>query len=80
MFQHSNPDVRAVIFQERNNLKNRNSKRYNGLIHKKTVGVEAATDGKGVVLVTKNKKGKYKVWLICNYHYCICPHVSHSHL
>ncbi|XP_064616396.1 large ribosomal subunit protein eL28-like [Liolophura sinensis] len=43
--------------REPNNLKNRNSFRYNGLIHKKTVGVEPAKDGKGVVLVTRNSRG-----------------------
>ncbi|XP_011852353.1 PREDICTED: 60S ribosomal protein L28 isoform X3 [Mandrillus leucophaeus] len=32
---------------EPNNLKARNSFRYNGLIHRKTVGVEPAADGKG---------------------------------
>ncbi|KAG8140514.1 hypothetical protein E2320_003198 [Naja naja] len=32
---------------EPNNLKARNSFRYNGLIHRKTVGVEPAVDGKG---------------------------------
>uniref|UniRef100_A0A5F9C698 Large ribosomal subunit protein eL28 n=1 Tax=Oryctolagus cuniculus TaxID=9986 RepID=A0A5F9C698_RABIT len=36
---------------EPNNLKARNSFRYNGLIHRKTVGVEPAADGKGVVVV-----------------------------
>ncbi|XP_039254810.1 large ribosomal subunit protein eL28-like [Styela clava] len=44
---------------ELNNLKNKNSYRFNGLIHKKTVGVEADPEGKGVVLVTK-KKGSYR--------------------
>nr|ABW23183.1 ribosomal protein rpl28 [Arenicola marina] len=42
---------------EPNNLKNKNSFRYNGLIHKQTVGVEAAEDGKGVVLVTRKNAG-----------------------
>lgn len=46
------------VFQEPNNLKGRNSFRYNGLVHKKTVGVEVPKDGKGVVLVTKNNTGK----------------------
>uniref|UniRef100_UPI001659BBE6 60S ribosomal protein L28 n=1 Tax=Salmonella sp. S146_54837 TaxID=2665635 RepID=UPI001659BBE6 len=45
---------------EPNNLKNRHSYRNNGLIHKKTVGIEAARDGKGVVLVMKKKKGQNK--------------------
>nr|XP_002130777.1 60S ribosomal protein L28-like [Ciona intestinalis]XP_002130793.1 60S ribosomal protein L28-like [Ciona intestinalis] len=42
--------------KEQNNLRNKNSFRYNGLIHKKTVGVEADPNGKGVVLVTKKPK------------------------
>merc|ERR1712018_132371 len=41
---------------EKNNLKNRNSFRFNGLVHDKTVGVEPCADGKGVVLVTRNAK------------------------
>ncbi|KAL4219674.1 60S ribosomal protein L28 [Mactra antiquata] len=39
--------------REANNLKTKNSFRYNGLIHRRTVGVEPAKDGKGVVLVTR---------------------------
>lgn len=46
------------IFQEPNNLKNRNSFRLNGLIHPKVVGVEAAKDGKGVVFSTGSTKSK----------------------
>uniref|UniRef100_A0A8D2K095 Large ribosomal subunit protein eL28 n=1 Tax=Theropithecus gelada TaxID=9565 RepID=A0A8D2K095_THEGE len=42
---------------EPNNLKARNSFRYNGLIHRKTVGVEPAADGKGVVVVIKRRSG-----------------------
>jgi len=34
--------------------------RYNGLVHKKTVGVEAVADGKGVTLVTKRVKHQNK--------------------
>ena len=33
--------------------------RYNGLIRKKTVGVEEGPDGKGVVLVTKRSKSMF---------------------
>merc|ERR1712141_658414 len=44
---------------EANNLKGRNSYRYNGLVRQKTIGIEPASDGKGVVLVTK-KKGGYR--------------------
>lgn len=35
--------------------------RYNGLVHKKTVGVEAVADGKGVTLVTKRVKRKLMI-------------------
>lgn len=49
--------------QEPNNLKARNSFRYNGLIHHKTVGVEPAADGKGVVVVMKRRSGKHLPWL-----------------
>ncbi|KAM9510606.1 large ribosomal subunit protein eL28 [Guaruba guarouba] len=45
---------------EPNNLKSRNSFRYNGLIHRKTVGVEAAPDGKGIVVVLKKRTGQRK--------------------
>uniref|UniRef100_A0A8D1SGY7 Large ribosomal subunit protein eL28 n=1 Tax=Sus scrofa TaxID=9823 RepID=A0A8D1SGY7_PIG len=45
---------------EPNNLKARNSFRYNGLIHHKTVGVEPAADGKGVVVVMKRRSGQRK--------------------
>ena len=40
--------------KEPNNLKNINRYRLNGLVHRKTVGVEPAADGKGVTLVTRN--------------------------
>uniref|UniRef100_A0A671EI09 Large ribosomal subunit protein eL28 n=1 Tax=Rhinolophus ferrumequinum TaxID=59479 RepID=A0A671EI09_RHIFE len=46
---------------EPNNLKARNSFRYNGLIHhRKAVGVEPAADGKGVVVVMKRRSGQRK--------------------
>ncbi|XP_061732652.1 60S ribosomal protein L28 isoform X2 [Nerophis ophidion] len=45
---------------EPNNLKARNSYRFNGLVHKKTVGVQPAADGKGVVVVLKKRKGQHK--------------------
>merc|ERR1712018_798922 len=38
--------------KESSNLKSKNSYRYNGLVRRKTIGVEPA-DGKGVVLVTR---------------------------
>ncbi len=43
--------------KEPNNLKGKNSYRFNGLVHQKTVGVTAASDKKGVVLVTRNQSG-----------------------
>lgn len=46
-------------FQEPNNLKSRNAFRFNGLIHQKTVGVEPAADGKGVVVVLKKRAGEW---------------------
>uniref|UniRef100_A0A7N6B5V1 Large ribosomal subunit protein eL28 n=2 Tax=Anabas testudineus TaxID=64144 RepID=A0A7N6B5V1_ANATE len=45
---------------EPNNLKSRNSFRFNGLVHKKTVGVQPAADGKGVVVVLKKRAGQHK--------------------
>ncbi|PVD21932.1 hypothetical protein C0Q70_17735 [Pomacea canaliculata] len=44
--------------QEPNNLRGQNSFRFNGVIRKRTVGVEPAKDGKGVVLVTKRANGQ----------------------
>ncbi|XP_072281498.1 large ribosomal subunit protein eL28 [Pyxicephalus adspersus] len=49
-----------VYSTEPNNLKARNSFRYNGLIHKKTVGIEPAADGKGIVVVLKKRAGQRK--------------------
>ncbi|BFZ05596.1 hypothetical protein BsWGS_08635 [Bradybaena similaris] len=51
---------RQYMSLEPNNLKGRNSFRYNGLIHRKTVGIEPVKDGKGVVLVTRKSKGLRK--------------------
>uniref|UniRef100_A0A8I3WWS8 Large ribosomal subunit protein eL28 n=1 Tax=Callithrix jacchus TaxID=9483 RepID=A0A8I3WWS8_CALJA len=45
---------------EPSNLKARNSFHYNWLIHLKTVGVEPAADGKGVV-VMKQRSGQRKL-------------------
>ncbi|TRY94957.1 hypothetical protein DNTS_004644 [Danionella cerebrum] len=45
---------------EPNNLKARNSFRFNGLIHKKSVGIEPAADGKGIVVVMKKRAGQRK--------------------
>ncbi|CAF2634302.1 unnamed protein product [Rotaria sp. Silwood2] len=45
---------------EPNNLKNRNNFRFNGLIHPKVVGVQAVTNGKGVVFTTGSTKNVRK--------------------
>ncbi|KAK3087219.1 hypothetical protein FSP39_003264 [Pinctada imbricata] len=51
---------KQTFSRESNNLKGKNSFRYNGLVRRKTLGVEAAKDGKGVVLVTRNSQGYRK--------------------
>ncbi|XP_032951176.1 60S ribosomal protein L28-like [Rhinolophus ferrumequinum] len=45
---------------EPRNLKAPNSFHYNGLIHRKTVGVEPAAIGKGVVVIMKQRSGQRK--------------------
>lgn len=59
-------DTFIFVFQEPNNLKARNAFRFNGLIHRKTVGVEQAADGKGVVVILKKRAGDCSV-LSCSY-------------
>jgi large subunit ribosomal protein L28e len=44
----------APFSKEPSNLKGRNSFRYNGLVQRRTIGIEPCRDGKGVVLITKN--------------------------
>ncbi|XP_076454737.1 large ribosomal subunit protein eL28-like [Babylonia areolata] len=51
---------RQNLTLEPNNLKGRNSFRFSGLVQKRTVGVEPAKDGKGVVLITKKVTGSRK--------------------
>ncbi|XP_073422645.1 large ribosomal subunit protein eL28 [Dendrobates tinctorius] len=51
---------KQVYSTEPNNLKSKNSFRYNGLIHRKTVGIEPASDGKGIVVVLKKRAGQRK--------------------
>merc|ERR1712018_774195 len=41
--------------KEPNNLRSKNSYRYNGLVRRKTIGVKPAADGKGIVLVTRKQ-------------------------
>ncbi|XP_060056969.1 large ribosomal subunit protein eL28-like [Erinaceus europaeus] len=45
---------------ELNNLKGPNSFRYSVLIHCKTVGVEPAADGKGMVVIMKHRTHQWK--------------------
>ncbi|XP_069121677.1 large ribosomal subunit protein eL28-like [Argopecten irradians] len=51
---------KRTFSMEPNNLKAKNSFRYNGLVQRKSIGVEPAKDGKGVVLVTRNTQGSRK--------------------
>merc|ERR1712018_48792 len=46
-----------TLTKEANNLTGINSFKYNGLVNKKTVGVEPAPSGKGVVLSIRKTKG-----------------------
>ncbi|XP_054431358.1 60S ribosomal protein L28-like [Pteronotus mesoamericanus] len=50
---------------EPNNLKAHNSFHYNGLIHRKTVGMEPAADGKAVVVIMKWRSGQRKPSTSC---------------
>lgn len=47
-------------FQEPNNLTNKSSFRYSGLVQRKTVGVTPAVDKKGFVVSLKKVKGQRK--------------------
>merc|ERR1712126_165911 len=46
-----------TLSKEPNNLTGLNSFKYNGLVNKKAVGVDAAVSGKGVVLAIRKSKG-----------------------
>ncbi|CAF0744885.1 unnamed protein product [Adineta ricciae] len=50
----------GTLTTEANNLKNRNTFRFNGLIHPKVVGVQTVKDGKGVLFTTGNVKNLKK--------------------
>ncbi len=39
-------------------MKGKNSFRFNGLVHEKTVGINLSADKKGIVLSTKKQSGK----------------------
>lgn len=45
---------------ETNNLKGKNSFRYNGLVHDKSIGVNLSADKKGVVMTTKKQNAKLR--------------------
>lgn len=45
--------LNRLYFQEANNLTNLSSYRYNGLIHKKSIGIIDAPDKKGFTVVYK---------------------------
>uniref|UniRef100_A0A2K5PAA5 Large ribosomal subunit protein eL28 n=1 Tax=Cebus imitator TaxID=2715852 RepID=A0A2K5PAA5_CEBIM len=49
-----------MVGTEPNNLKARNSFHCSGLIHRKTVGMELAADGKAVTVVMKRRSGQLK--------------------
>merc|ERR1712168_688343 len=49
-----------TLTREPNNLTGLNSFKYNGFVNKKTVGVEAAPGGKGVVLSLRKTKGAHR--------------------
>ena len=51
--------INFIYFQEPNNLNNLSSFRYNGLIHKKSVGIVSTPDNKGFTLL--RKKTRYSV-------------------
>lgn len=61
-----------LVFQESNNLANVNSFRYNGLVHKKTIGIAAAPDNKGFTVTIKKAKSHVSslvMWCMCSHSY-----------
>ncbi|GBP45081.1 60S ribosomal protein L28 [Eumeta japonica] len=53
-------DIKKPFSKEPNNVTNLNSFRYNGLVHKKTVGVVENPDRKGFTIVYKKAKAANK--------------------
>jgi len=49
-----------TLTTEPNNLKGKNSFRFSGIVHRKTIGVEVSADKKGIVLVTKKQTGRQR--------------------
>ena len=59
-FLHRRRGVKKTFSLEPMNLKGVNSFRYNGLIHRKDLGVQPAKDGKGVTLLYKTSRNQRK--------------------
>ncbi|XP_069671474.1 large ribosomal subunit protein eL28 [Periplaneta americana] len=53
-------NIKKPFSTEPNNLSNLSSFRYNGLIHKKSVGIVATPDNKGFTVVYKKSKASHK--------------------
>jgi len=52
--------VKQPFSIEPNNLTNKSSFRYSGIVQRKTVGIEPTADNKGFVLVTKKRRTQGK--------------------
>ncbi|WP_411027207.1 60S ribosomal protein L28, partial [Salmonella sp. s54925] len=50
----------TTFSKEPNNITAKNAFKFNGLIHKKVMGVNPSPDGKGVIVVQKKKRGQHK--------------------
>ncbi|EDO43416.1 predicted protein [Nematostella vectensis] len=55
-----------TLTKEPNNVTGLNAFKYNGLVNKKVVGVDAAPSGKGVVITTRKNKAANKPGKIMN--------------
>jgi len=49
-----------TLTKEANNLKGKNTFRFNGLVHRKTIGIEQSADKKEIVLVTKKQSARQR--------------------
>jgi len=52
------------------NLTNLASKRYNGLVHDNSIGVESAPNNKGFTVITKKRKLAVSIYFIDNRFLC----------
>ncbi|CAB3364916.1 Hypothetical predicted protein [Cloeon dipterum] len=59
-------NIKKPFSTEPSNLSNLASFRFNGLIHKKTLGVEPAKEGKGFQLVWKKTRNQHKLSKLTN--------------